>query len=168
MRALLLIGLLLFVGCSSEKAAPSEVARRLQLVAQMFSRYTASHQGKTPANEKLFKEYINGLSASEKSALGITSADELLTSPTDHKPFIVRYGLTGDFANFGSGSRMAPGKGPPPPAGDSKGGPNAGPNTTANRQNLFAAEASGAKRYVVFATGQVEQLDESEVLKLLK
>jgi len=133
----------------------------------LFNRYTSSHRGQTPANEKVFKEYINGLSASEKTAQGITSVDELLTSPTDQKPFIIRYGLIDASPGLNGGINMAPGKGQPA-SSKAGGSPNSGPNNTSNRRNLFAAEASGAKRYVVFATGQVEQLDESEVLKLLK
>lgn len=158
--------LIVLAGCEASKPPLSDVERRLQIIAQMFNRYTASHQGKTPANEKVFKEYINGLSATEKSAQGINNIDELLTSPNDHKPFIIRYGMVAINPGMSNPGSKAPGKGPPPSTSST---PGASPDTTkATSRNLFAAEASGAKRYVVFATGQVEHLPESEVLNLLK
>lgn len=165
MRFLLLFSLVLISGCRSEEPQRSPTERRLQIIAQMFNRYTASHQGKTPPNEKAFKEFINAISAAEKSALNITSVDELLISSNDNKPFIIRYGMVASAPGMSSGNQ-APGKGPPSGAAS---GPGGGPGSTlVNRQNLFAAEASGATRYVVFATGQVEQLPESDVLRLLK
>jgi hypothetical protein len=143
-------------GCAAESPTENrtEAERRLQIVAQMFNRYAASHQGNVPPNEKALKDFINKLATDEKQGLKIENVDDFLKSPNDNKPFVIKYGIRQTTTGTG-------GKGP---VGNSGGADKAGPPKPA----VFAGESSGAKRYVVYANGKTELIDEAEALQRLK
>src|SRR5260221_8926664 len=88
------VGLLMLplslIGCRGAQGDNrSDAERRLQTIAQAFTRYAGANKGATPTDEKALKAFINGLSAPEKEGMKITDVDELFISPRDQKPFKV-------------------------------------------------------------------------------
>jgi hypothetical protein len=163
MRFSLLLVLLaaLQLGCSAgpPEERLSEAERRLQIIAQMFNRYAARNMGKTPPNEKALRDFMTSLAPDEKEALKLQNLDEFLRSPNDNKPFIIKYGIKPP-------STMGmPGKGPSAGGG---GAPGKEPNSGPPQQAVFAGESSGARRFIVYATGRVDIVDDEEATKLLK
>jgi hypothetical protein len=163
-RTGLLIVPLLLVGCGASSDRRTDGERRLQTLAQMYTRCAATHKGIPPADEKAFKEFINGIAAEEKAAMKITNVDELFVSPRDQQPFKVRYGQRsgGGVPGVGGG---APGGSPPDTTvGPGSGAPGVGLSP------IIAYEQTGAngKRYVAFATGEVREVsaDEAQGLNL--
>lgn len=153
----------LAVGCEAKpEIVRTEAHLGMEKLGIMFLRYASRNQGKTPPNEKALKDFINTIDPAERQGMELTNVDALFISPNDKKPYIIKYGIAFVGRSGGSGAGGYPGRGP--------GGKysQAAASSSAPTMPLLAAESSGAKRYVLFATGEVQQLDEAEVLKLLK
>lgn len=152
------------VGCESKPEQPiNETAKRLRILSQMMLRHAAAHKGDMPKDEKALREFVKTIPEQERSGMDLKNIDDLFISPGDNKPFIIKYGLKPNFsvmsggANSGSYGKVGPGKG-------------GSPTTSAARPDmpLMATESSGARRYVLFVTGEIRQMDEGEILPLLK
>lgn len=145
---------LLPLGCSSQNAsAQPEEQRRLQLLANLYVRYGAGpkHPGRSPPDAKSFKEFIQQLSAQELRSLNISNVDELFVSPRDSLPYVINYNMRA-----------------PRPAGPTSGS-KPGSATTGELGNpviAYETLGSGGKRYVAYATGQVELVDRSKAAEL--
>jgi hypothetical protein len=122
----------------------------------MFMRYASQHQGQAPTSEKALKDFINTISTKELAGMELNNVDQIFISPIDSKPFIVKYGLKESTSGRNGND---PGKSPRQNAIQTSSQPNTA---------LLAAESSGTKRYVLFVTGEVQQLNEETVLKLLE
>jgi hypothetical protein len=110
-----------------------EVERRLQTLASMFSRYASNpkNKGKLPPDEKALKAFIKSLPPQELTAMKLNDVDALFISPRDEQPFVVVYQQT------------------PPPV----------PSGAPVHVVAYERQGVGGKRYVAFATGQLEEVD---------
>jgi hypothetical protein len=134
--------LLAIAGCGSVDKPSPEVKSRLQNINIALGKYASQNRGMTPANEAAFRAYLGALPEPDKEALKVTDVDALLTSPRDQKQFIVKYG-----------QKM-------PMFPDSEGKPTAA--------NVVAYEQEGAagKRFVIYANGQIEEVDSARATEL--
>jgi hypothetical protein len=88
--ALLLLGLPSLTGCSSPPPRPKE-SPRLHVIAVLYGKYLSAHDGKMPADEKEFAEYID---TNERDILlrqGCKSAQELVAPTHDPQRLVVLY-----------------------------------------------------------------------------
>jgi hypothetical protein len=155
-------------GCeATAERSHNEASLRLRRLSTMFLRYASSHKGEMPKDEKALKDFIKTIPEQERTAMEIKSIDELFISSNDNKPFIIKYGLKPASGMMSGGVNM-PNYGKTGPGGP--GGPPGGPagSTAQPTMPLLATEASGAKRYVLLTSGEVRQMDEADVLRLLK
>ena len=129
---------LVFLGCGSAKVAPQPVEMSLQKLVVVYGQYLRNHRGDAPADEKEFRTSIEEMSESERASRGLSDLAALFTSPRDKQPYVVRYG----------GKIGAP-------------GPNGAPWIAHEK------EGQGGKRYVGFATGQMEEVDEGRLQEIL-
>ena len=162
-RAPLLMLALLLGGCGgSHDDKRSEGERRLQILAQVFTRYAGANKGSPPADEKALKSFIGGLSAAEREGLKITNVDELFISPRDQQPFKVRYGIR---AGGGVPGVPAGPRGAPPP--EITVGPGSGmPGPASSPVIAYEQNGANGKRYVAFATGEVREVSAAEAQSL--
>src|SRR5436309_2280518 len=79
----LLAAAVLLQGCQRSRTTPVEESR-LQRLAVFYGRYVSQNKGQTPPNEKQFKEFIQKADSS-------VNVEELLVSPRDNEPYVVRY-----------------------------------------------------------------------------
>ena len=81
------------LGCDT---GPSEqeltVHNRLKGVATMYGRYQGQHRGQPPKNQEEFDAYLKTVDPKEYETFDATSASDLLVSPRDGKPIIVKWG----------------------------------------------------------------------------
>jgi hypothetical protein len=88
----LLVGLLLESGCGSGSNADSRrlQSSRLRDVISLYI-YAGRALGRPPRDETEFKEFINNQGGKVLEKVGVSSADEMLVSERDGKPFVVLY-----------------------------------------------------------------------------
>ena len=95
-------------GCTGGGGQLPPAHANLQNLAKFYGMYQSQNKGKTPADEKTFKEFIRKSDPAAK-------VDEMFVSPRDNEPYVVRYnqklGVPGQFAPIiayekaGSGGR---------------------------------------------------------------
>ena len=126
------------VGCDGGSRPQPKAEAHLQALAVFYGRYLSQNRGQSPADEKAFKEFLAKLAPSEFTGFGLSTSDEMFVSPRDNHPYVVRYNVP---------------VGPPTPQGSS----------------VVAYEQTGAagKRYVAFALGGVEQVDDARLRQLV-
>ena len=136
-----LFGILLVAlisGCGGG-SGPAITQTNLHDLAVFYGRFTSQHQGRAPANETEFKNFLrqNSKLLEERK---ITDMESLFRSPRDQQPYTIIYGLK-------SGSL------PPPP----------------QRPPIIAHEKVGqrGKLLAAFLTGAVEDLNETELKEVL-
>ena len=135
-----LISVTSLVGCrdtSKRLPVPTEVS--LKAVAVAYGSYLRTHQGKGPANETDFRNYVQKMADAERQQLGITDVSKFLQSPNDEQAYVVRYAFT-----------------PPPP----------GPSGVSWIAHEKAGK--DGKRFVAFVTGQIREVDEAGFQEILK
>jgi hypothetical protein len=80
-------------GCQQATGARDADNKELQQLGNQFMEFFRA-QGKTPADEDEFKQFIAaGMTDVKRKILGITDINKLFVSPRDGKPFVVRYGM---------------------------------------------------------------------------
>jgi hypothetical protein len=87
---LVLVGSLIAAlpGCGRQGAEVRPVQNKLGWLGSMYGMYVAENQGRTPRKLDDFKKYIEKRTTAEQlSRLGVSSVEELFTSPRDGKPF---------------------------------------------------------------------------------
>jgi hypothetical protein len=134
--------LLLSDGCStsSGQSAPSRTAKSsLKQISVLFGQYCGRHSGQGPKNEAEFRKFIADNGQRSLKAAAVSSVDDLLTSPRDHQPFQVRYGV--------------------------KAGP---PGTPGGRIVAYEKTGVNGSRLVVDPLGKVREVDQQELDGLLK
>jgi hypothetical protein len=106
---LLLSAILLLGGCSGDEGASAIAAvngSNLQRLTNLYSAYQFDHYGPGPANETEFKAWIKknmGPSRLELMHIDPNNIDGVFISERDHKPFKIRYGVSG---GHGSGNAV--------------------------------------------------------------
>ncbi len=90
--SLILVTVLALAGCGKGGNDPPSVESLMAIenVGKWYQLYRADHGGKQPADESAFLAYVNRKLA-ERGAEAVDSG-ELLTSPRDGEPYVVRYG----------------------------------------------------------------------------
>lgn len=132
------------LGCQTSpdtKAASNNELK--QLGGQYMDFFRA--RGKTPADEKEFKEFITAnMTDVKRQLLGITDIEKLFISPRDGKPFVVRYEL-----------KM------------SSGPPTSGEGTLINGDVIaYESVGSGGFRHVTSSLGQLTELSLEDLRKV--
>jgi hypothetical protein len=137
--AVLCLSLLAAVGgCGGGSKPQTKVEAHLQALAVFYGRYLSQNRGRPPADEKAFKQFLAKLNPAEFSSFGLSTPDEMFISPRDNQPYVVRYNVP---------------VGPPGPQG---------PAVIAYEQT-----GSGGSRYVAFALGGVQEVDEARWRQLV-
>jgi len=88
LRLLVILGtgcLAFAAGCGGPSSPPPG-QNNLRDLAKYYGLYQGQNQGRTPPNEKQFKEFIQKKDAAVKP-------DEVFISPRDHEPYVVLYNL---------------------------------------------------------------------------
>lgn len=128
------------VGCTGSQTASQETEQSsLKPLAVYYGRFQARNQGRPPANEQEFREFLSKIPAEDLQGFGISSVDELLTSSRDKQPYVVEYGGTNN-----------------PPLG-----PGGAPVIA------YEKEGVGGKRFVGSSLGGVEEVDEARFKELV-
>jgi hypothetical protein len=128
-----------FLGCRSANVEPPPpVEVSLQKLVVLYGQYLGRHRGAAPVDEAAFRKSIEGLSDGERGSRGLSDINAVFTSPRDKQPYVVRYG----------GKIGAPGPDGPPWV-------------------AYEKEGQGGKRYIGFATGQMEEVDERRLQEIL-
>lgn len=88
----LLMGLLLQAGCGPKSSTESsrKQSSRLRDVISLYI-YAGRALGRPPRDEAEFKEFINKQGSKVLEKAGVDTADELLVSERDGKPFVILY-----------------------------------------------------------------------------
>ena len=133
----LCLALVALVGCSSRPEPPPPAEVHLKALAVFFGRYLGQHRGQSPRDEKELKEFINTMPADDLKSLGVESVDAVFVSPRDNQPYVVKYGE---------------------PVGMP--GPQGFPVVAHEQTGV------GGKRYVAFAMGDVQLVDEERFKQL--
>jgi hypothetical protein len=87
----LLFGAGSLAGCGKSGAPEGGERPRLRTVISLYN-MSRSDAGRPPANEEEFKAFITSKGAAAVERLEVKSADEILISERDGKPFVVMYG----------------------------------------------------------------------------
>ncbi|MEQ8209119.1 MAG: hypothetical protein RH917_04740 [Lacipirellulaceae bacterium] len=91
---LLMLGVFLTLasGCGpTQKREPTTVEQaHLKVLGIMYGKFMSSSRGQAPKNEKELLAYLNANRPSWEKIVG--SAEELLISPFNKKPFVIFYG----------------------------------------------------------------------------
>jgi hypothetical protein len=139
MGGLLLGSLLLHGGCRGAGSRPQPPTEaHLQKLAVFLGRYAAQHQGQSPPDEAAFRQFLAGLDPPELAAMQIANIDEILVSPRDNQPYVVRYGLQAGV-----------------------------PSPTGSPVVAYEQSGVGGRRYVAYQLGGVEEIDESRFRQLV-
>ncbi|MFO0865277.1 MAG: hypothetical protein U0744_11620 [Gemmataceae bacterium] len=77
--------LLVFLGGCGSSPPPNHEPTLTQLVS-LYGRYVGQHKGSPPPNEQSLKEFVKKVDPNR-------NLDELMTSPRDKQPYVVRYGV---------------------------------------------------------------------------
>src|SRR5687768_10268696 len=78
--------LIALAGCTGGRSEAPTEELRLRDLAKCYGFFQGQNRGRTPADEKQFKEFIRKTAPSEK-------VDELFVSPRDNEAYVVRYNI---------------------------------------------------------------------------
>jgi hypothetical protein len=132
--------IILAAGCSGKVVKAREDPKsHIKQLGILYGRFTGEHQGRGPANEKEFKDYIRKMDADQLPA-GIDKAnvDALFVSPRDNQPYGIVYGVS---------------PGPPGPQGSTV--------------TVYEKTGVDGKHYVFMGAGQVEEVDDAKLKQLV-
>ena len=88
---LILLSLSAAIGCSGGSGGREAQQSTLRLTAVLYSQYLGAHGGDPPRDEGEFKKFIQSLGPGVIERAGLTSVDQLFTSPRDGQPYAVKY-----------------------------------------------------------------------------
>jgi hypothetical protein len=89
----LVLSFFFITGCDSTQPPSASSNNELKQLGSQFMDFFRA-QGKTPTDEKEFKEFITAnMTDVKRKLLGITDVEKLFVSPRDGKPFVIRYGM---------------------------------------------------------------------------
>jgi hypothetical protein len=125
-------------GCGPNQQKIQSESSNLKPLAIMYGQYVAKHQGKPPASESEFKEFIKSDGAAFLKSFHVDDPESIFTSSRDKKPYVILYG---------------PVTGPPGPGGQPV--------------VAYEQEGEGGKRYVATPVGAVEAVDEARFRQLV-
>lgn len=89
---LLLLLLCAGVGCGTKPAEVSPQAESMRALAVAYGQYVTQHRGRPPKNEAALRKFVEANMATFEASFGVTSVDDLFTSPRDNEPYVVTYG----------------------------------------------------------------------------
>jgi hypothetical protein len=137
--AVLCLALATAFGCGGGGPKPQPKGEaNLQALAVLYGRFLQQNRGQSPPDEKTFKAFIAQLNPQELSTFGLTKADEAFVSPRDQQPYVVRYNV-----------------------------PSLAPTPQGMPVIAYEATGVGGERYVAFASGGIEKVDEARFRQLV-
>lgn len=141
LTTLLLLFVTSIVGCSSKPVDDKADTRHLQRLATFYGRYASTNQGKSPANEAVFKKFLETLSKDELTAQkwDLTNVASNFTSPRDQEQYVIRYGLKQSL--FGPPDQMP--------------------------VVIYEKTGVNGKRLVAFGMGKVDEVDDAKFRELV-
>ena len=125
------------LGCGRDSGGEAQEQSNLKPLAILYGQYTGQHQGRPPANEAEFKEYVRSQSTMLES-FQVTDPESLFISSRDEKPYVIKYGAA---------------DGPPGPGG--------------YPVVAYEQEGVGGKRFVASSVGAVDEVDEAKFKELV-
>jgi hypothetical protein len=125
------------VGCGKGSSGEEQQQSNLKPLAILYGQYTGQHQGRPPAGEAEFKQYVRSQSAMLES-FDVTDPESLFVSSRDGKPYVIKYGAV---------------EGPSGPGG--------------YPVVAYEQEGVGGKRFVASSVGAVEEVDEARFKELV-
>jgi len=149
-------------GCgSAQQQAPNEVDQGMKKALALYMHYVRNHSGRSPANEKEFRDYLNTIPKKDLEGMKVDSIDEAMKSPRDGQPYGVVYGVT-----MGAPGQARPGGGGPPGKGANekpKDAKSSGPAVV-----LYEKQGKGGRRYVAYSMGgMVVEIDDAQFKDLV-
>lgn len=134
-QILIVSGMLTAIGCGAKQTPQPPSEANLKAIYVLYGQYTGQHRGQSPPDAAAFKKFIRGVDADQLKSLTDKDVDSLFVSPRDDLPYVVHY----------KAAMGMPGVGPP-------GAPGGG---------WLAHEELGenGKRYLLFSTGIIEEVD---------
>jgi hypothetical protein len=88
---LLLLFAVVATGCGEHNSNPELRESNLRLVAVLYSQYVSAHGGEAPRDADDFRVFVKSLGSGVLERVGLAGCDELLASPRDGKPFVIKY-----------------------------------------------------------------------------
>lgn len=135
---LVLVAVLLVTGTGCPRGSRSHPTQgHLQTLAVLYGRYREQHQGFVPRDADSLKMFIITMDPTDLATLNVTDVDAVFVSPRDGQPYVVHYGDV-----WGA----------------------AGP--TASSVIAYEQQGVSGKRWVAWARGTVEEVDEARFRKL--
>ena len=125
------------LGCGTDSGGEEQERSNLKPLAILYGQYTGKHQGRPPAGEAEFKEYVRSQSTMLES-FQVTDPESLFISSRDGKPYVIKYGAA---------------DGPPGPGG--------------YPVIAYEQEGVGGKRFVASSVGAVDEVDEATFKELV-
>ena len=88
-----LFGILTFaLGCTGQDTdALNRQESNLQPLSILYGKYSASHRGQVPADEKAFRGFIMSLPTEDRARFKADDIDSLFISSRDNKPYHIVY-----------------------------------------------------------------------------
>ncbi len=126
------------VGCGTRRASQQREESNLKPLALLYGQYTGQHQGRPPANEAEFKQFIESLPKEQLASFGVDDPESLFISDRDNKPYVIIYGQATNPAGPGDAPVIA-----------------------------YEQEGKNGKRFVATAIGSVEEVDEERFRQLV-
>ncbi len=82
-------------GCGSTAPPPPQDPpdSSITVLARLYGEFAMRHQGRGPANESEFQQFLEQLPEAQKKAMGVQDLDVLFRSPRDQQPYVVIYGI---------------------------------------------------------------------------
>jgi len=163
-------------GCGQNNSTGTkqpEAVNRLRAIHSLYVQATSS-LGKPPKTEQEFKAAIDKMPKEQLNALMAQASLQpgelanLLKSPRDQQPFVVKYGTaTGAPAAAAAGPGGGPGLiGPGGAGGPGVEGPAVPPKPGQEAVLAYEAKGEGGKRYVLFVDDRVEEVDAAKAAEL--
>jgi hypothetical protein len=78
-------------GCGSSADPEQLEESNLKPLAVFYGQFISQHQGRQPANEAEFKEFVRSLPSEQLAGFNVTDPESLFVSPRDGKPYVVVY-----------------------------------------------------------------------------
>ncbi len=94
-------------GCESSRDRQQLEQSNLKPLAVFYGQFTGQHQGRPPANEAEFKEFVRSLPSEQLAGFNVTDPESLFVSPRDGKPYVVVYGPTEGSSKLAGASVIA-------------------------------------------------------------
>ena len=89
------IVLLTIAGCGSGTPPPSPPTPEttIAVLGRLYGGYASQHDGVGPADEAVFRSFLESLPAAQRKGMGVEDVAKALVSPRDGQPYVILGGI---------------------------------------------------------------------------